>query len=119
MTIFSGRIKKWLMRDRDRAFLENLPDRAWGDMGLTKGDALELVDARPDVRERMLAMAARYGLGAEDIDPQRQAALDIALACGRCRSTGVCARYLAGMEGVAPDEFCPNAKRYADMVAAA
>ncbi|MCG6857219.1 MAG: hypothetical protein LJE67_04055 [Salaquimonas sp.] len=119
MKTLSATIRDWMMRERDRAYVAGLSRIDQEDLGMLRADVFELLDGRDDTRDRLLAMAARFGLSAEDIDRDRQTCLDISLACGKCKSSGICARFLAGDSYVGPDDFCPNASRYAEMAGAA
>ena len=115
MPKLSDTIQNWLMQKRDRAYLNRLTGPQLDDLGLSRDEGLRLTASRADTRQRLLAMAARYGLHASDIDADRQAGLDIALACGRCEATRICGRYLSGKAQVEPDTFCPNAGRYEEL----
>ena len=115
MKSISQAVRDWVMRDQDRGYLAGLETT---DFGVARSDALDLLDGRSDARERLLAMAARFGLSAEDIDRDRQTSVDIARACGRCRTERICRDYLAGKRDLSPCGFCPNAERYAELARA-
>lgn len=89
-------------------------DRELADLGMSRADYGQLVASAPGTRERMEAIAARFGISPEDIDANRGAALEIAETCGHC---GVRKECQQGIDGLAKFETarCPNAERYADM----
>lgn len=115
--IFS-KLREWTNRQRDAGFLASQVSSEISDLNISQEDARRLLDSRPDVRERMLAMAATHGLSAEDIDRSRGTALDIALSCGGCVNEGVCRHFLDGASKADPDAFCPNAAIYRELAAA-
>ena len=119
MKAISKAIQNWVMQERDRAYLSGIPHMGEEDLGMTRDEALALIDGRADTRERLLAMAGTFGLSAEDIDRDRQASLDISLTCGKCKSSRICARFLAGHSYAGPESFCPNSAKYAEMADAA
>ena len=119
MGFISQTLSRWVSRNRDRDYISNLSEAAREDMGVTLDEAMALVDSRPDTRERMLKMAALFELSEADIDRDRQTCLEVSLACGRCKSSRVCASFLAGDRSVSPLDFCPNASTYADLAGAA
>jgi len=115
MKSISQAVRDWVMRDRDRDYLASLEAP---DFGVARADALDLLNGRSDTRERLLTMAARFGLSPEDIDRDRQTSVDIARACGRCRTEKICRDYLAGKRDLSPCGFCPNAEKYAELARA-
>ena len=90
---------------------ERPSDEDLADLGLTRTDLDILTRARPGARERLLAMAARFGLGEDEIDRHRGLALEIAETCALCGQARECQRALEG-HGDLPAETCPNAAVY-------
>ena len=86
-------------------------DRELADLGLSRTDYRQLVDGAPGTRERMEALAAKFGVTPEMIDRDRGLALQITETCGQCHVSGKCQRALDG-KGVFDPEDCPNAARY-------
>ena len=68
MPKLSDTIQNWLMQKRDRAYLNRLTGPQLDDLGLSRDEGLRLTASRADTRQRLLAMAAQYGLHASDID---------------------------------------------------
>lgn len=70
-----------------------------------------LLSGRPGARRRQLAMAARFGLTAKDIDRDQAVAFDAAEVCAECRVSRRCQKALDG-QGEMPLGQCPNAGLY-------
>ena len=50
------------------------------------------------------------------MDRNRWFALDAARVCGQCKERAVCKSWLDGLDDdQAPETFCPNAPRYAEL----
>ncbi|MFZ1814005.1 MAG: DUF6455 family protein [Rhizobiaceae bacterium] len=109
------RIAGWFRSQEDEAWISSLSPAGLSDIGMTRDEGLRLVRGHEGSRERLEAMAARYGLEADEIGQNRQDAIDIAINCGECVNDKLCERYLAGNEAADPDAFCPNASRYRDL----
>ena len=86
-------------------------DRELADLGLSRLDYDQLMSGAPGTRERMEAIAAKFGVTPEMIDADRGVALEIAETCGRCKEAGRCQRALDG-KGEFDLADCPNAAIY-------
>ena len=115
MIAWFSKLRDFANRQRDAGFLASQASSSISDLAITREDARLLLESRPDVRERMLAMAAIHGLSAGDIDKNRGTALDIALSCGGCVNEGVCKHHLDGTSKADPYDFCPNAVIYDEL----
>ena len=104
------KFRSWKDQERDVSFFDGQGNQA--DLAISREDGMRLVQSRKDVRARLTEMASRFGLSTADIDADRQTALDVAMACGECRSEKTCRHYLAGDSDADPREFCPNAATY-------
>ena len=91
-------------------------DRDLADLGLSRMDYDILSRSAPGTRERMEALAARFGVTPAMIDADRGLALELAETCGHCPETDACQRGLEG-KAIFRTERCPNASIYADMAA--
>lgn len=76
------------------------------------------VVARPNAREQMLAMAARYGLNEEEIAAEHWQEMDILTACQNCKSAYPCQRFLNGEATSFTPSDCPNAETYGNLARA-
>ncbi len=113
------KVGDWLQRQQERDYLLSSGSHELMDAGISRTDFLTAMAAPADTRDRMLSMAAAFGLSSDSIDKERWHALDIARACAQCRERAACRRWLDGVEDdTDPSEFCPNAERYAEMAIA-
>lgn len=96
---------------------ESLAGEALRDLGLTRNEVMALQYARPEMRQQLEAMAGRFGLTIDDLSEDRWRALDISLACARCKKAGECANFLTGRGAFDVDD-CPNSEAYVDMAGA-
>lgn len=81
------------------------------DLGLSQLDYDILLSGRPGARQRLISMAARFGLDEAQIDRDRGIAFQDAETCARCRVSRQCQQALDG-QGEMPKEACPNATLY-------
>lgn len=88
-----------------------LSDRDLAELGLSRTDFTQLINATPGTRERMEAMAAQFDLSAQDIDGDRGQALELAERCGYCASARACQNAVDLGVDFDPEQ-CPNAERY-------
>ena len=101
---------KDFFRGRERA----PTDMELSDMGLSRADYNRLNSSAPGTRQRMEALAARFGVTPAMIDADRGLALELAETCGHCGHTKACQKSID--EGSDFDtSLCPNASIYADM----
>ncbi len=115
MTSILEKFRIWGEKANDLDYISRQGEFFAADTAVSPVDARRLVSARDDVRERMVEMAAHYGVGPARIDANRGVALDVALACADCGHVGECSRYLDGDDSLSADDFCPNAGRYREM----
>lgn len=87
------------------------------DLGLTRSEFSILQRSRPQTRQQMEGMAAKFGLSPQDIGRNRWQELDISLKCAQCAQAGKCLKYLSG-NGEFSQGDCPNAETYKEMAAA-
>lgn len=104
------KIKSWADRERDASFFAAPGNQS--DLAISRNDGLRLVHSRADARERLTDMASRFGLSPDDIEADRQTALDVAITCGECSNEKTCRHYLVGDSNADPRDFCPNAGTY-------
>ena len=116
MSRFLDKVSDWFRRQHEREYLQSSNSMELSDAGISRSDFMTALTAPPDTRERMMSMAASFGLPSEAIDKDRWLALDTARACAQCGDRAACKRWLNGHEDtLEPDDFCPNAARYAGM----
>ena len=101
---------KDFFRGRERA----PTDMELADMGLSRVDYTRLITSKNGTRERMEALAARFGVTPQMIDANHGLALELAQTCGHCQCSQACQNAID--LGVGFDTSrCPNASIYADM----
>ena len=101
---------KDFFRGRERA----PTDMELADMGLSRVDYTRLITSKNGTRERMEALAARFGVTPQMIDANHGLALELAQTCGHCQCSQACQNAID--LGVGFDTSrCPNASTYADM----
>ena len=116
MTGLSHWVGRWLQKHQERQYLHRLTDLELKDAGLSRADFMTALAAPADTRQRMLSMAAAYGLPGVALDNEHWRALDIARACGQCGERAKCRRWLTGLEqNYDPATFCPNAEHYKEL----
>ncbi len=87
------------------------------DLGLTRSEMDVIQFARPEVGQQTKAMARKFGLDPSDINADRWQALDITLACAKCKKAGACANFLTD-RGTFELSDCSNAETYTEMAEA-
>ena len=119
MASLSRKLATWLRKLEDQYILAGMSAGDIADIGMTPAGMTALVVLPADVRERMEAMAAVFGLGADRLHAERWRAFDMIQACGHCPHRRACAVALARPE-VTPDHcaFCPNAAAYRELASA-
>ena len=109
-------VGKWLQENQERQYLHGLGSAELMDVGISRPDFMTALAAPEDPRERMLSMAAAYGLPSAAVDRDHWRALDIARACAQCRERVTCKRWLNGLEeNIEASAFCPNADHYNEL----
>ena len=113
------RMKKMFARNALLDQVDNLPDQAMSDLGVSRGQLNSLARIPGKVQERMGEMANRFDADIGALQRDRGNYLDAIEACHHCGETKACAKALArsGKDIALPEElgFCPNAELYADM----
>lgn len=118
MSGFSRKLTDFLSTERSRAEIEALSEAECADLGLSREELQSLAASRPQMRQQMLRMAARFGLDKADVSYPKWRALTVVHACKTCARPQACFRYLTGVEegGFDPSE-CPNAATYSEIAA--
>lgn len=113
------RVKKMFARNAMLDQVDNLPERAMADLGVSRGQLNSLARIPGKVQERMGEMADRFGADIGALQRDRDNYLDAIEACHHCGATKACAKALArsGKDIALPEElgFCPNAELYEGM----
>ncbi|MEZ5870271.1 MAG: DUF6455 family protein [Nitratireductor sp.] len=117
MSTIVEKIRSWARKQRDLEYIAKQGGFFAGDTGVSVDDARRMVTGRSDTRERMLDMAGRFGVTAQQIDADCGMASEISLACAECGSERTCRRVLSGNASAEPHDFCPNAARYEEIAA--
>ena len=117
MSTIVEKIRSWARKQSDLEYIAKQGGFFAGDTGVSVDDARRMVNGRSDTRERMLDMAGRFGVTAQQIDADRGMASEISLACAECGNERTCRKVLSGHADTDPHVFCPNAARYDEMVA--
>ena len=108
--------ESWLAQRRDNNFAADMTPVVESDLALTRHEVEDFLSNRPDTRQRLLQMASRFGLGADQIDAERWMALDLTRTCGHCANEKTCRKFLARDDDLDKAKtFCPNARRYEAM----
>ncbi len=107
-------LKSLFANHRDLKEIDALSERDLDELGLTR-DQLRRIALMPrGVGERMTAMAAIFGVDADDLQEPRATYADLLETCYGCTKRKACAVTLANPEAVAKDcGFCPNADAFA------
>ena len=87
------------------------------DLGLTRSEMQTLQFARPEMGQQIKSMARKFGLEAHDLAADRWQALDISLACAKCKKATACANFLTD-RGTFDVGDCANASTYAELAEA-
>ncbi len=103
--------------DRWRALRDvaQMTDRELEDLGMTRGQMADLMRMPADSAERMLKMAAVFGLTEDEVKAHHDEYMELLGTCGTCGARGPCARTLANPGADAAEQashFCPNAGVY-------
>jgi len=115
------RLKEMFARNALLEQVDNLPDQAMSDLGISRGQLNSLARIPEKVQARMGKMAGRFGADIGTLQRDRGNYLDAIEACHHCGATKACAKALArsGANQAQPEElgFCPNAELYKDVAA--
>lgn len=108
------RIKALMHRWHDLHEVDALTDRELEDLGMTRDQMRALVTMPADVPDRVLAMAAIFGLSPDEVKRDHAVWLDVLECCGHCQDRGACALVLERGELSRPRDcgFCANAGEF-------
>lgn len=101
---------------RELQEIDQLRPEELDDLGLSKEELKLLVQAPEKVTERQLAMAAKFGLTADDFSRNRHDYAWAVAACEDCGSIKQCRHYLESDMAADQSEFCPNHDLYKSLV---
>jgi hypothetical protein len=92
-------------------------DTVLQDAGASRSAMGAILRAHPDAPKRLAAMLQRLGLTRRDL---RAGGVqqDVEFTCTVCEATGKCTHWLASDATSGYEEFCPNAKTFAELKAA-
>lgn len=112
------RLKEILEHRREHREIAQMDWRDLDDLGLSRGQLLQIVDTPEVVATRLAQMAARHGLTEAELDEYRQDYVQLLATCAHCPETGACAQFLADPTATADlAAFCPNHADYAALAA--
>lgn len=104
-------------RSRDRNELMALSDRELADLGVSRAQALELVNLPDDVPARVAAMGRLFGLGEAELTANRDLWHELLETCHHCAALPTCARFMAsGAPEPANAGFCPNRAEFTELM---
>ena len=119
MSLFSRKLRDFLIQERSRAEIDAMSDKEVSDLGLDRADLHSFAAARPQLRMQMLRMAETFGLDEADVTRPRWRALEVVHACRTCTRPEACMGYLNGLgDGRFGPQDCPNVDTYRDIAAA-
>lgn len=105
-----NRIKALIERWNEVREVDALTDRDLDDLGLTRVQVESFVRMPHDVPDRVLAMAAIFGLHEDEVKANHGEWLELLETCGGCQDRGACALVLERGELSRPADchFCLN-----------
>lgn len=108
------RFKTALQRWRDLTEVSALSDRELDDIGISRDQLEQFVRMPADVPDRVLAMAAIFGLTEEELRRDTTLWRDLVCTCGACHDRGACALVLERGDLSRPRDcgFCLNAPTF-------
>lgn len=111
------RIRALVERWHELKEVEALTERDLDDLGMSRGQVEAFARMPHDTPDRMAAMAANFGISAEDLHANHGEYLELLGTCGTCRDRATCASVLAKKQLARPSDcaFCPNAPAFAEM----
>ena len=113
----------WLRRlarqRRETREIAALEPRVFADMGVSRDQALNLVQMPEAVTDRVQAMGHVYGLEAAALEGDRAEWVQMVETCAQCRNIPQCHRFLRQDGHPAPNGagFCPNREVFAGLAA--
>lgn len=113
-----NQIRRFLDRLDQLKQVEALSDHDLYDLGMTRAQVTAFATMPADVPDRVTAMAAIFGIPADELKANRADYLELLGTCADCRQRSKCARLLNDANRAQPAEadFCPNAPVYAAQV---
>lgn len=111
------KFRQFVKHYRELQEIEQLRPEELDDLGLNKDELKLLVQAPEKVTERQMAMAARFGLTADDFSRNRHDYAWAVAACEDCSAVKQCRHFLASDMTAQQSEFCPNHDLYKSLVA--
>ena len=104
-------------RSRDRNDLMAMSDRELADLGVSRAQALELVNLPDDVPGRVAAMGRIFGLSEAELTANRDLWHGLLETCHHCAALPTCARFMASAEAEpAKAGFCPNRAEFTELM---
>ena len=116
MITFMDRLRRWFLQKNDIEFLNEVGEHRESDLGFSKTELRGFLSSPTDTREKMEAMGAVFGVSPAAISDERWRETDIARACGQCKNSHRCHRFLKhGEPPGAAEQFCPNYQHYVEL----
>ena len=108
------RIKALIERWNEAREVESLSERDLDDLGMSRAQVEAFVRMPHDVPDRVLAMAAIFGLSEDEVKANHGEWLELLETCGTCHDRGACKMVLERGELSRPQDcsFCLNAHQF-------
>lgn len=105
-----NRLKALIQRWNEVRAVAGFSDRDLADLGLSRAQLEAFVRMPEDVPDRVLAMAAIFGLSETEVKANHGEWLELLETCGGCQDRGACALVLERGELSRPSDcgFCQN-----------
>ena len=101
----------WFAERQEKQFLKSGDGSALINSGMDQSVFLTTLQAPPDTKARMEAMAAEHGLKPGVTSYQCGRSIKMARTCAQCGNRPACSSWLANeTTAERPSSFCPNAK---------
>ena len=109
-----NQIRRFLDRLDQLKQVDALSDHDLHDLGMTRAQVTAFATMPADVPDRVSAMAAIFGIPANELKANRADYLELLGTCADCRQRAKCARVLHDTSLAQPADatFCPNAPVY-------
>lgn len=104
------RIKTLLQRRHEIREINALSETDLHDLGLSRSQLVAFVRMPHDLHERLTAMAALFGVPADDLRRHHGRWIEMLTGCGHCADRRACSELLARgrLDGPGDARFCPN-----------
>ena len=107
-------LKTLFATNADLKEIDALSERDLDEIGLARAQLRHITQMPRGVSERMTAMAAIFGVDADDLQEPRSTYADLLETCSHCNERKACATTLANPHAKAETcGFCPNAETFA------